>query len=448
MSLADLTPIRSKFRLSLPFLSTSPETDLKLLFLLLPLWWLLGLEQFIFFPVLLYSSIKLLVIRRQVKVRPTFVLLLLFCGASLLSLVQVDDNLRYFTFARNWLSYCTFTLSFFIITNTIRTGRQLFSLLAVLVISMGAIGTMGFAASFGALALTVRTPIDLIVPSAVADTDLFSRISNRTLGSTGWFSYLGKYYRLRGTFLFATMYAAAVAMTIPLALFCVSYVNRKSMKSLFLVIVSILLWNLFFTTGRTAWAALLIGGLLWFYQTSKFHLALKLSLLATGAVIALVLLILSPPVVSQEARTLIDARGSSSSDRLKIYRTTLEGIAMQPLLGWGTERDVDEIPYPAGSHSYLLGLLYRHGLPTGLLFLGALLATVWRSVATQSVRGHFGMSFLRWSLTAGLLIGLTEVIDLDVVTLMTFSVVVASIHVYATILSAEREETRSGVVAS
>jgi hypothetical protein len=425
-------------RLNLPFLSTSPDTDVKLLFLMLPLWWALGIEQFVYFPLLLFSSVKLLLIKRTVRYQPTLILLLLFTGASIGSLVQVEDPLRFVTFARNLLSYLTLTMLFFVITNAVRAWHQLQSLLSAIVISLGIVGVLGLMAALGTFTPVIQTPVTQLIPEMIRNTDLLGRISERELGSFSWFSYLGKYYRLRGTFLFATMYAAALAMVIPLAALCFNYANRKRGKILYLGIILVLLWNLFFTTGRTAWLALLAGGLLWLVFSTRITLWTRASLIAIGIVGLVLLFTLQAPLIKEETGNLLAARGSSTSDRLLIYAATVEGIAARPLLGWGTERDVAGIPYPAGSHSYMLGILYRHGVAAGALFLSVFVATVWASISTARRRCHAGMNYARWALAVALMISLTEVIDLDVVTLMVLSTVLASVHVIAAFADDQR----------
>jgi hypothetical protein len=414
--------------LRIPFLSTSPLSDVRLLFFLLPLWWLLGIEQFVFFPLLTYSAVKLLVSQRSIKYQPTLLLLILFGTISLLSLARVDEPLRYVSFIRNLISYLTFTLLFFVITNTVRTWKHLQSLIAAVVLSMGIVGILGVAASLNIFRPLVITPIGFLLPDTVANTDLGERVLRRTLGNYSWFSYLGQYYRIRATFLYATMYAAALAMTIPLAVLCMEYANQWRTRLLYGLIVMILLWNLFFTTGRMGWVALVAGGTVWLVMNQRISLLVRAPLMMLGVLGALAIFGLYGANATDEAVALLDARGSSTSDRLRIYKSTIKGIVESPYLGWGTERDLADLPYPAGSHSYFLGVVYRHGIPAFVLFLSIWALTAWKSVSSASLVRHRGMNCLRWSLIAAFMISMTEVLDLDTVTLMVLATVLASIH--------------------
>jgi len=84
------------------------------------------------------------------------------------------------------------------------------------------------------------------------------------------------------------------------------------------------------------------------------------------------------------------------------------------LLGWGTARNVPDVPLPAGTHSTYLGILYKHGL-VGLGAYLALLALIWRGTrpleATACRVDPWARTLLvagRWSLIAVLIDGITS----------------------------------------
>ncbi|HRN68195.1 MAG TPA: hypothetical protein PLD89_08760, partial [Promineifilum sp.] len=92
----------SPSRLVIPFVDTQPLTDIKLAILMLPVWWALGVEQFIW-PILFgIASIKTVHLQdlRLVVTRPLrwFGLFLI---AVLISGLFIEESMRYATFARN-----------------------------------------------------------------------------------------------------------------------------------------------------------------------------------------------------------------------------------------------------------------------------------------------------------------------------------------------------------
>lgn len=422
--------------LRIPFLSTKPTTDLKLLFLLLPVWWVLGIEQFIWLPILSWSVVKLLLIRRRVRYQSTLIIAIAFLLVSLISVITIDEPIRYLTFSRNLLSYFTALLLFFVVTNASDNWDELKSILDAAIISLALIGVFGLIAATGIYAPTVVTPIAALLPEIVSGTDLGSRLTTRELGANSWFSYFGRYYRLRGTFLYATMYAASLAMTIPLAFLCLNF-SRKRYRLLYLLAIVILTLNLILTTGRMAWAVLLSGSIVFLLSNRNFSLPLRSSFALVGMILVVLTLGLNGAEVGENVNQLLNARGSSTSDRLKIYRTTVQEMWQQPFIGFGTERDLPNLPYPAGSHSYFLGTLYRHGFPAFLLFVGIWIS-IWVTSRRRTPSSAVAMNYLRWSLLVATFISFTEVLDLDTSSLMFMWLVLSAVQAASTLPRSER----------
>jgi O-antigen ligase len=145
--------------------------------------------------------------------------------------------------------------------------------------------------------------------------------------------------------------------------------------------------NMVLSTSRVAVASTAVAGvavLLFVARGAPAHrrrlagaLAGVLAAAAIGVVVA------GPPAplpgVMEVVTAVQQARGpGSAAGRSAVYVATLDGWQDRPLLGWGTERDVPGVPYPAGSHSHYLGLLYQQGAVGLLLYLGAMGAT-WRA---------------------------------------------------------------------
>ena len=91
-----------KWPLPLPFLTTHPLTDIGLLFLLLPLWWALGLDQFIWPPLVLFLFLKTLTclakqkrsLRLPLVINPMLFFLVIY-GISGIFIVEKDRYLLF-----------------------------------------------------------------------------------------------------------------------------------------------------------------------------------------------------------------------------------------------------------------------------------------------------------------------------------------------------------------
>lgn len=402
----------------IPILNSPSLADVKLLFLLTPLWWVLGIEQIIWPIILSYSCIKILLVRKRIRVSSPLILLLLFIGSSLISGFFIIEPLRIITFMRNLSGYLSALFLFIVITNSIQTWRKLTSLIHVTVISMACISVIGLLAILNIYRGEFPSLVGTLIPGSLAQTDYARRIISRSVGNIDWFSFFGQYFRVSSTFLFATLYASALSITIPLTTLMIHY-SRGIRKLIYIGILLSLVTNLLFTTGRSAIFALAIGGVYWAFDNRAIPKIAKLSGFALSMIIILVLA-LSPPASGYQGSLghLLTARGSSSRDRLFIYSQTLAGMVERPLFGWGTERDIPDFPFPAGSHSYFLGAVYKYGIIGAFIFI-ALWVSVWKSTYRRSDLKHLPfMSYMRWIILTAGLNSMTDVLDLDLVTLM------------------------------
>jgi polysaccharide biosynthesis protein PslJ len=417
----------------IPFVTCHPLTDVKLVILLLPLWWLLGIEQFVGPVLLSLAVIKSWIIRPYLRVTPTLAFLLLVLVTQLASMLAIDEPFRLLTFARTWGTYVAATGLLIVVSATTLTWTQVRGLLHSVVIAMTIAGAVGLAGILGWWRPEVTSVAASWLPSWIVETGYGGAIAHRQIGAVAWFAPLGNYFRVDSFFLFSTMYAAALAVTIPTAIYLVR--TARGWTRLFYVAASALLGvNLLFTTGRVAMVALVAGAAYWLvHDRSRLVQALVLSLAVSASA--------AVGLVGDWQGTVGDvvyARGTGSVEsRSIIYRLTLEGVVERPIFGWGTERDVADLAYPAGSHSHHLGVLFKFGVVGFVAYL-ALGVALWFATAPRVRRPpdgrqagremHAFLRYARWTLVTAALIGFTSVLDLDAtVTLLLWAVLAAAI---------------------
>lgn len=413
--------------LKLPFVDTSPLWDVRWLLLLLPVWWLLGVEQFIWVVGFGWAAAK-----SAYRGRGRLVWLspqrwfLAFLFVYLISGLFIVESFRYITFVRNVGAYLAAFFLLLVIVNEVRSWREIYVVGQAALIAVGASALMGLFGMLHVWTPTFTSALGQVMPTWIADTDYGARIAARSIGQWGWFLGLGRYFRLSGFFLFATSYASALVFVFP---FFVFYWRRqRGLKRLWGAVFLILIgMNLFFTTARVSFVALL-GGMIYFLLYASHYrrlwrgVAIFASLLLIGG-IALTLLADSwqgdNRVVNQaqgSVDTFLRARGGGSfDDRFRVYEHTLRGVGQRPLFGWGTERDFADFPYPAGSHNEYLAVLYRQGGIGFLVFLGMLWST-WRHTRPVPLDDRNKERFLpygRWFFVAVLINGLGTVPIVD-----------------------------------
>jgi len=405
----------------------SPITDVGLLVVLLPLWWALGIEQFVW--PLGFGLIAIRVLLRN----GTFIAVgplkwaLAFIAVHAVSLLFIVENFRIITFGRNLGAYVAVLCLLFIITNCVEEWRQVRFLLGCLVAAVGVSALLGALGIVSGVPLRFTSLMGHLMPHSVAATDYGGNIARRSTGHYAWFVLTGDYFRVTGLFMYATLYASALIVMLPVLFFLTTTTRRTVTKVGLGLLVLLFLLNLAGTTARVAGISFLVGSAYFLLFASERRLIYR-----TGAVAAVIGAMLLGIATYEEWRreaqiveAVVFARGTGSYDhRTAVYRETLAGFTARPFFGWGTERDVRGLRYPAGSHSHYLGILYKQGLVGLLLFLG-LWASLWRSTkpTLHQARDDPDLveigSFLRygrWILVAVLVNATTDVLDLDATT--------------------------------
>lgn len=401
-------------RLVIPFVDTQPLTDIKLAILMLPVWWALGVEQFIWPVILGIATLKTLHLQnlRLIVTRPLrwFALFLI---VVLISGFFIEESIRYITFARNLGAFLSGFLIYLVITNRARSLRSIDKTLDVILIVMILAGVAGLLGILDVWRPSFQSLMGRLLPDSIIATSYGHVIAWRELGQYGWFTGLGLYFRLSSFFLFGNHYSSAIVYTLPF-LFMRLGQSRGVRKLAVGFAIPLLIINLIYTTGRVAALGLLFGALFFalfhsaYRRTVRALLALGLSL-AILAVLSLSIVEAGSPAAeagligqaSSAVEAMVFARGRGSYEsRFGLYGATLVGFLERPIFGWGTERDVEGLPLPAGSHSEYLAALYRQGL-LGIIALAGMVISAWldtrppRGAAARSREGTM-LSYGRW----------------------------------------------------
>ncbi len=416
---------------------TSALTDLALLYLLLPLWWALGVEQFIWAPALVVIAAKVWLLRggfrdpgsispRKIwrSLQPAARWMAVFLLIHLISGLFIVETFRYLTFTRNLLTFAAAGMLLVIIPWIVSGWQEIrrlsYALLAVMLVA----GILGLLAALEIWQPSFKSLMGYLMPEWIAQTDYGGRIAQRFMGVYNWFIGLNWYFRVKAFFIFPPLYASALVITIPLAIFLFVQSRSRSRKWLLGALIALMLFNLVYTTGRTAIAGFLAGGAFYLLSFSSWRRWLRMAVLV-GAITVFILALWNFDTTRQIAWNALFARGSGTVySRVAIYRESIRGAIERPFFGWGTERDFidQDFAYPAGSHNLYLGVLYKQGFIGLFLWMGVLIL-VWRGTApprdTQpDLSGDTRalvrfLQFGRWVLIAALVNGLTESLDLD-----------------------------------
>lgn len=406
-----------------------------------PLWWALGVEQFVYPVLLLPALLAVLASQKRVRVGPVLVALLAFLVVYLASALFIVEDDRYLTFLKNLATYVTAVMLLLVVPAVARTWPEVRSLACALAVAMAVAGVVGLLAITGLVRGPFQSPFGALLPASVAATALGSNIVERSFGWVSWFAGVGSYFRVNSVFLWPTSYASAIALALPVMAFVAATSRRRLARLVWWALVAVVAVNLVFTTGRMAWLALVVAAVLWFVFTRmRTTWTTRVVTAALAVVVAAAAVVVDPGLLDapQVVEQAVFARGSGSpTSRWTIYERTLEGFVERPLLGWGTERNIAGVSeafiYPAGSHSYYLATLYRQGVLGFVAFLVSWW-TIWRATAQRRVPTRAPMearAFVavgRAVVVAALIMATTLAFDLDASLMLVWWCVVALIE--------------------
>lgn len=375
----------SELRVRLPFITTSFAENLWGYALLWPVWWALGIEQFLLPFFLLFEMGRFLVAANwRVRLNTTAVLALLLALWWAIPVFWVDRQFLDL-FLRETATIWAQAFILILFWNRVRTQRDwrlavgALLILAVYTAAAGLIYVSGiWRGSFLSLAGRV------LPSSLIANSSFFSSIAIREFGSTA-----NEVGLLTQRLMAFTLSFSALSM-ITLLLIPVVYwrfqMARGAIRLFYGGVAIGLVLCLFFTESRISYAAFVAAvGLyvilrLGLLRGSNRPLTIALSL----AAVALVLLagyVLVETILHSVQVAFVDLRPGSWLVRLQVYVATFQLLPDHPIAGWGVPVRLPGLPsdYSAGTHSSYLGILFQHGI-IGLLLYIAIWLSVWKAV--------------------------------------------------------------------
>jgi hypothetical protein len=411
--------IRSR-RLALPLVETNPLFDIKWLILLLPVWWWLGIEQFVWPIVLGIALIRMIFIQQfRLIITPPLKWYAFYLSIILVSSFFIVEGYRWLTYVRNLGAYLSGFFVLLILSNRIKNERSLNQILNAMLIAVIIVGFIGLLGVIGIWRPVIESMVGQFLPDSIANTSYGKTIIIRSIGTRGWFVGLGEYFRLTGLFLFANHYATVIVYTLPI-LFFKSNQSRSWRKILINLAIIMMVVNLIYTTSRVALLAVVGGGVYFVSFHSFYRRKIRIFIALVLTITILVLLLstfidLASPyepgflnLIEESIQSFVFARGEGSfTGRSAVYQASFEGFRQRPFFGWGTERDVPGLTYPAGSHSEYIAVMYRQGLVGIIAFLGLIIST-WRMTqppkgpAARTPEGSF-LRYGRWVFVAALI---------------------------------------------
>ena len=369
-------------------------------FLGLPLWFLLGLGAFVW-PLVAIPMVFHLMRTDRVELPRGFGVWLMFLGWMLISGLQVGTAQRGLVFAYRAALYGSATVMFVYVFN-LKPGaaRRVAATMTWFFAIVVAGGYLGLAFP----AAQLNTLVEGLLPkSLLANQWLhtlvhvrFAQVQALVYGAT-------PVSRPSAPFAYTNEWGANAALLMPFAIATAigarSALRSVARASIVLSVVPVLL-----SGNRGSWLSIVLA---LSYVSVRLAIRGRPALLAwmivAGAVAGLAVLGSSVGhVVEQRA-----VHPASNRGRVALYEQSIAGVSESPVLGFGGPKiSADNPNAPAvGTHGQLWTVLYGHGVPGAIFYIGFLVLALWR---TRDAPGALGL----W-LHVVILIGIVQSVFYD-----------------------------------
>jgi polysaccharide biosynthesis protein PslJ len=354
-----------------------PRWPLYALFVVFPVWWLMGLGDMIW-PLFAVPMTFLLLRHGQLRAPKGFGLWLLFLVWMLASAIEIDTGGRMIGFFYRALIYLAATVIFLYVYNgterDLPARRVVLALSAywVVVIAGGYLGVL-FPHS------SISTPMAQLIPGGLQSNELVSHMVTPRFAQGDPEGFYANEPRPSAPFAYTNGWGHNYAELIPFVLVALSFLRRRSrMFWVVLVLLPLSLVPAYLTVNRGMFVALGLG---------LAYVALRMALrgnarglLALGVLLVVALGVSQAIGVQDRVSDRVD-NSQTNETRLAVYEEAYERTLDSPLFGYGAPRPsvLGEGVPAVGTQGQFWNVLFSHGFAGAALFLGWFVWLSWRT---------------------------------------------------------------------
>lgn len=382
-----------------------------LVFLLHPLWWVIGVDQFII-PVSIYLLFAVLFATRKLALKGFFPNLILISYIffhfvpSAVVITEPDSSFYFPLYLFRTFLFLSGPILFLIIMNSIKESDDINCITNTITLTLlwSVLASAVFYSLFVFNITEFRTIMGRLMPS-VSNIGILYQSTIKEMIRHTWIFNLS-FFRTRGLYTYSNLFAFSLEIGIMLGAYM-----AVSKKSLLYGLISLSsLTALILTTSRAGITILIVGSIITIISISRHKLVIVLGIAIP--VLSFWLLNLagynsffSPKSFFEESsENLIKMREDSTEGRMMLYEVTLKQVLEKPFFGWGTYRKYPNHPnWPyLGSHSTFLSSLYRLGI-FGTISLIAIILLILKNIILLLIKDNDPQSRLLCSFLLGIL---------------------------------------------
>jgi polysaccharide biosynthesis protein PslJ len=359
-----------------------PRWPLAAMFVLFPLWWLLGPGEAMWIPL---AGVMLLFLRRHGKIQTPkgFGIWLLFLLWMACSVIAIDTPGRLVGFGFRALLYVSVTVAFLYVYNAraTLTARYVAGILTIFWLVVVAGGYLGVFWP----TLAINTPLGALLPTWLSENELVQEMVVRRATSYNPDSYLQLDPRPSAPFLYTNGWGNAYSVLTPIVIAYLALVRRERRFWWLLPVVPLSFVPAFLTLNRGMFIGLgvaLVYILLRSIVRGNVRAILvitALSVLAAGAWASL--------PAAERLSERVDV-STSTEDRADLYGETFQRTLEQPVFGYGAPRPSETPSAPSvGTQGQFWMVMFSHGFPGVVLFIGWFVWAYFRSIRERDPVG-------------------------------------------------------------
>ncbi|MGC5662619.1 O-antigen ligase family protein [Micromonospora sp. WMMD723] len=362
-----------------------PTWPLLAMFGLVPLWWMLGgfyLGWSVFGVVLL----GLMVTRGRVALPAGTACWLVLLALVLLSFTRLERATAYLTSGLRFGFMLTALIVCVYVYNLVRDGvpwEQVLRPLGWYWLGVVALGWLAVLAP----RFQLTTPVEMLLPGSMSGERFIQALTHVRANEFNPVSR-APIYRTAAPYPYTNNWGTAYALLVPCVLAYLTSVRTGKFRVALLVSLPLSMVPAFMTLNRGMFLGLGAGLT---YLGLRALIRGNAKLIASIGGLVLLVWVVSLVVPVQE---LIDNRVSSTDtnvDRMDLYVRTLQAVERSPLLGYGAPNSVDTTlaEEPLGTQGMIWQVLYSHGVPALIAFLGWLALIAKRLAGAVSPAGQW-----------------------------------------------------------
>lgn len=348
------------------------------LFIGFPLWWVLGLGGLIW-PLVAAPMLFSLLVRKGTRIPPGFGIWMLFVAWMMVSAIRLDDLGRAIGFAYRASLYVSATIVCVYVFNCSRQALPVRRVVWCMVVFWTFIVIGGFLGLMFPF-FHFSTVVERLVPGSLLNNDLvydlvhpglaeIQRIGGRVIT------------RPKAPFLYTNEWGANFGLLVPFVILG-WFSARGAIRLALSLLLAVSLVPVILSLNRGLWgsvtAGLLYGAVL-LAGKGNVRALVGITVLSLGLATVVVL---SP--LEQVVSLRIDNPHSNRA-RFSLYDEAVSGVKESPLVGYGGPRPASGEYLPSvGTQGQLWMVLFSHGVPGTVMFLGFFAHFLWTTRRARS----------------------------------------------------------------